>query len=378
MQSDEVARHRKFLTAGVWIIATIGIGFTLSQAKDILGPFALAVLIWLVLEGLARDLAKRIKGLPLWVGHAIAIAVVLGSIALAFGIVRDAVQRFMEASGTYEASLNDAIANVYAMLRLSAPPKIATLLSSSSLWPYAQPVIGVAGDTASTLVLVLIYVGFLYFAGRGWPAKMVNIFPVREDRKRALAVIADIRRAMEQYLWVQTVLSLITSVLTYFTLLAMGLQNALFWSFVIFFLNYIPTLGSVIAAVLPTMFALVQDPHTWPQWMPHAPISAALIVFLGVSLWQFGIGNFVSPRMTGASLNISPLTVLLSLAVWGGIWGGVGVFLSAPLTVLVMIILAEIPGARWIAVLISEDGDPGGRVTTTAPRQPVPEPQPGG
>jgi predicted PurR-regulated permease PerM len=100
--------------------------------------------------------------------------------------------------------------------------------------------------------------------------------------------------------------------------------------------------------------------------MPHGAIACALVVFLGVSVWQFGIGNFVSPRMTGNSLNIAPLTVLLSLAVWGGIWGGIGVFLSAPLTVLVMIILAEIPGARWIAVLISEDGNPGGAIRSAA------------
>jgi predicted PurR-regulated permease PerM len=366
MQADEIARHRKFLTAGVWIIATIGIGYALNQGKDIFGPFALAALIWLVLEGLARELHRRIQGLPLWAGHLIAISGVVIGVALAFGIIRDAVQRFMESSGGYEASLNDSIVNVYAMLGLSEPPKVAALLKSNAVLPFVQPAIEAAQSTAGTLALVMIYIGFLYFAGSAWTTKMVNIFPIREDRKRALHVIADIRRAMERYLWVQTVLSLITSVLTYFTLLAMGLQNALFWSFVIFFLNYIPTLGSIVAAALPTLFALVQDPHTWPPWMPHGAIACALVVFLGVSVWQFGIGNFVSPRMTGNSLNIAPLTVLLSLAVWGGIWGGIGVFLSAPLTVLVMIILAEIPGARWIAVLISEDGNPGGAIRLAA------------
>jgi len=366
MQADEIARHRKFLTAGVWILATIGIGFALYQGRDILGPFALAALIWLVLEGLARELHRRIKGLPLWAGHLVAIAAVVLGAALSFGIIRDAVQRFVNSSASYETSINDSIANVYAMLHLSGPPQIATLLKSNTMMPFVQPAIEAAQSTLGTSVLVMIYIGFLYFAGSHWTTKMVSIFPIREDRKRALHVIADIRRAMEQYLWVQTVLSLITSVLTYFTLLAMGLQNALFWSFVIFFLNYIPTLGSIVAAALPTLFALVQDPHSWPAWMPHGSVPCALVVFLGVSIWQFGIGNFVSPRMTGNSLNIAPLTVLLSLAVWGGIWGGIGVFLSAPLTVLVMIILAEIPGARWIAVLVSEDGNPGGAIRVAA------------
>jgi predicted PurR-regulated permease PerM len=276
----------------------------------------------------------------------------------------------MAASGGYETRLNDSIASVYAMLDLSDPPKVAALMKSSAVLPFVQPALETAQSTAGTLALVMIYIGFLYFAGSSWTTKMVNIFPIREDRKRALHVIGDIRHAMEQYLWVQTVLSLITCVLTYFTLLGMGLENALFWSFVIFFLNYIPTLGSIVAAALPTLFALVQDTHAWPPWMPHGAIACAIVVFLGVSVWQFVIGNFISARMTGNSLNIAPLTVLLSLAVWGGIWGGIGVFLSAPLTVLVMIILAEIPGGRWIAVLISDDGNPGGAIRSAAHRSP--------
>ena len=84
----------------------------------------------------------------------------------------------------------------------------------------------------------------------------------------------------------------------------------------------------------------------------------ALIVFASVSVWQFVIGNFVQPRLMGETLNLSSLVVLISLAVWGAIWGIPGMFLSAPLTVLMMILLAQTPGARWIAILLSADGHP--------------------
>jgi predicted PurR-regulated permease PerM len=80
-------------------------------------------------------------------------------------------------------------------------------------------------------------------------------------------------------------------------------------------------------------------------------------------VWQFLIGNFVSPRMQANSLNLSAVVVLLSLAVWGALWGPPGMFLSAPLTVLIMTVLAQIPGAHWIAVLLSADGNPGGVMT---------------
>ena len=162
---------------------------------------------------------------------------------------------------------------------------------------------------------------------------------------------------MEQYLWVQTSLSIINTSLTYVTLLALGLHNALFWAFVIFVLNYIPTIGSIVAGILPALFAFVQD--DWPAYMPQDELWCAAAVFFGVSIWQFLIGNFLGPRMTSNSLNLSALVVLLSLAIWGALWGLPGMFLSAPLTVLVMIVLAQIPGARWIAVLMSANGNPG-------------------
>jgi predicted PurR-regulated permease PerM len=164
---------------------------------------------------------------------------------------------------------------------------------------------------------------------------------------------------MEQYLWVQTALSIVSTLLTYVTLLIVGLDNALFWAFVIFVLNFIPTVGSIIATILPTLFAVVQPLSAWPDWMPNDSLLCAVIVFLGVSVWQFLIGNFVAPRMQADSLNLSPLVVLLSLAVWGALWGPAGMFLSAPLTVMVMIVLGQVPGARWIAVLLSANGNPG-------------------
>jgi len=208
-------------------------------------------------------------------------------------------------------------------------------------------------------VLVFIYVAFLILTAGAFSNKLDRIFVRPRDRDRARLIGKEVRRAMEQYLWVQTALSVISTSLTYVTLLVIGLDNALFWAFVIFVLNYIPTIGSIIATVLPALFAIVQPLTSWPGWMPDDSLLCGAIVFLGVSVWQFLIGNFVAPRMQAHSLNLSALVVLLSLAVWGALWGPVGMFLSAPLTVMVMIVLAQVPGARWIAVLLSANGNPG-------------------
>jgi AI-2 transport protein TqsA len=114
--------------------------------------------------------------------------------------------------------------------------------------------------------------------------------------------------------------------------------------------NYIPIVGAVAAIVLPAIFALVQ----------FDGFSRALIVLAGLGSITFVVGNILLPRMQGDSLNMDPLVVLLSLAFWGALWGITGMFLSTPLTVLVMVILAQFDGSRWIAILLSADGDPQG------------------
>ncbi len=414
------------MTAGVWIIATVAIGMVLNQGARILAPFAMAIFVWLVMEGFARAIRRPFPNIPDWLAHAFAIAVVAVSIIAFASILRGAIDEFASRAGDYESRINSLIEQTYNMLGLTGDP--ATAAAPATLQPgtpppidpalpaivetlpltpgeaatlspntvpvapvdpapvaaaesassaltqtkpptisdlfYSDTTIGLAQTAANSvsglvgdMVIIMIYVAFLFVTANSFTRKFDNIFARPEDRERARLIGADVRRTMEQYLWVQTSLSIINTSLTYVTLLALGLHNALFWAFVIFVLNYIPTIGSIVAGILPALFAFVQD--DWPAYMPQDELWCAAAVFFGVSIWQFLIGNFLGPRMTSNSLNLSALVVLLSLAIWGALWGLPGMFLSAPLTVLVMIVLAQIPGARWIAVLMSADGNPG-------------------
>jgi predicted PurR-regulated permease PerM len=134
-----------------------------------------------------------------------------------------------------------------------------------------------------------------------------------------------------------------------FLLMALlGLDNALFWAFLIFFLCYIPIIGGAVGIAVPPIFALVQFETFWQAG-----------VLLAV-LWSvhFFVGNVIQPKMQGDSMNIDPIAVLLSLGFWGALWGVPGMFMSTPLTVMAMVILAQFDGTRWIAVLLSHTGDP--------------------
>lgn len=391
MRHSDGINNRTWLTAGIWVIATVAIGMVLHQGARILAPFAMAVFVWLVMEGFARAIRRPFPNLPGWLAYLFAVIIVVMSIVIFIGVIRGAVEEFVTKSADYERHINDIIEQVYTQLNLLAPadaaaaagpvaapgeaipavpipnpeaamsaqpPTVAQLLSSN-----ATSIAQIAGNVASSLVgdmvLVFIYVAFLIVSAGAFSKQLDEIFKRPKDRTRARLIGQDIRHTMEQYLWVQTALSIVSTLLTYVTLLIIGLDNALFWAFVIFVLNFIPTVGSIIATILPTLFAVVQPLSAWPDWMPNDSLLCAVIVFLGVSVWQFLIGNFVAPRMQADSLNLSPLVVLLSLAVWGALWGPAGMFLSAPLTVMVMIVLGQVPGARWIAVLLSANGNPG-------------------
>lgn len=177
---------------------------------------------------------------------------------------------------------------------------------------------------------------------------MVGLFPHHAERNEAMAAFRRIRDGVEQYLWVQTVTGLIIAVASWIAMMAIGLDNAVFWAFLIFIASYIPVIGGAVGILAPPVFALIQFESFWP----------AIVLLAVLQAIQFVVGNIILPRMQGDSLNMDPIVVLLSTAFWGLIWGMTGMFLSTPLTVMVMVILAQFDGTRWLAVLLSADGQP--------------------
>ncbi|MFN7055353.1 AI-2E family transporter [Hyphomonas sp.] len=345
---------------GIWIIATGVIIALLYAGRDILATFALAVFLFLIIEGFASVIDNASRTLRIGAARLIAILLVIAGFVGFIVLMANGVAEFSRDSGEYEEKINGLIAAVYGVAGITEAPTLTQLLFNESGQRFfatiANSVSGLSGD----LVLILIYVGFLFAAQSMWTQKLDNVFPDPDRRDQVRRIGNDARVAIEKYLWTQTVISALITALTYVSLVMLGVQNALFLSALIFVLNYIPTIGSIVAALVPPLFALVQPGV--PSWVPgdgnDASYIYAAIVFAIVSLWQFSIGNFVQPRMMGDSLNLSALVVLLALAIWGVIWGIPGMFLSAPLTVLMMILFAQSEGTRWIAILLSADGLP--------------------
>ncbi|MCW8835919.1 MAG: AI-2E family transporter, partial [Rhodospirillales bacterium] len=208
-------------------------------------------------------------------------------------------------------------------------------------------VAGSLTSLAGNAGIILIYVLFLLIEQRTFDQKLTHLFTNRDKERKTREILGHIQEDIQAYLWIKTLTSLLTGAIAYGILLLVGVDYAAFWAFIIFLLNYIPTIGSLVATTFPALLALVQFDTTIP----------AIIVIISLGAVQFAIGNLLEPRMMGRSLNISPLIVLLSLALWGNVWGVVGMFICVPITVALMIVCANFPETRPIAVMLSGNGE---------------------
>ena len=330
------------------ILAVIAAGAALYWLRGILTPLALAVFLAVMIDGFARVLRSR---LPVISERAALILAIVLSVVL-FGVsglvIADNASTFVGQLVAYTPRLNNLIAQVAGLFGMEVPPTINELFAqlnvSAYLGDFAKGLQGFASDA----FFILIYLGFIIASRRGFQRKVIGLFPHQAERKEALAAFRRIRDGVERYLWVQTVTGLMIAVASWIAMVAIGLDNAVFWAFLIFIASYIPVIGGAVGILAPPIFALIQFETFWP----------AVILLAVLQAIQFVVGNIVLPRMQGDSLNMDPVVVLLSLAFWGLIWGMTGMFLSTPLTVMAMVILAQFDGARWLAVLLSADGQP--------------------
>jgi predicted PurR-regulated permease PerM len=348
------------------ILAAIAGGAVLYVLADILTPLALALFLAVMIDGFARVLQARLPVVSARL--AMPLAIILSVLIFAGGafFIVDNATSFAAQLVAYTPRLNGLIARVADLVGVDVPPTLTQLVQQLNPASYLGQVARGLQSFASTAAFTLVYLGFILASRRGWERKVVGLFPTREERHEAVAAFLRIRNGVEQYLWVQTVTGLMIAIASWIAMVSVGLDNALFWAILIFIASYIPLVGGIIAVTAPPVFALVQFESLWQ----------AIVLFVVLQVIGMFVGNVVQPRMQGRSLNIDPIVLLLALAFWSVVWGLTGAFLSTPLTTMLMVILAQFPGARWVAVLLSADGDPAQLKTQPSddPSDPSPAP----
>ncbi|WP_298746969.1 AI-2E family transporter [uncultured Brevundimonas sp.] len=332
-------------------IAVVASGAAVYWLRDILTPLAMAIFLLIMIDGVKRFIEDRTPVPSRLAGAAALIVVILGFF-LSIGVIANgALNFFDEASGVTTRigpRLDQILYDVWRLFGADTAPTASELVAQLDIRSYLAVFARQAQGVVTGAVFVLIYLAFLLASQAGFRRKLVTMFPDRTARGEALEVFHRVRGGVEGYLWVQTVTGVLICACAWGLMRAVGLQNAEFWTFVIFIVGFIPVLGGAVAGLVPPLFALVQFETYWQ----------AVVLLAGLQAILFVSGNIIQPRMQGDNQNIDPVVVLLSLAFWGKIWGVVGMFLSTPLAVMAMAILAEFRGSRWMAILLSGDGEP--------------------
>ena len=333
---------------GILVLAVIATGAALLWLRPILTPLMLALFLMVLVDELARRVHRRLPRLG--EGAALAVSlVVLAVVFTALGVfVFQNASSFIGELMSRGPRLGARIGGVIAGFGVHMPAKVLHTLNRLDPTVYIGPLAVSAQAVLVEAVLTMIYLGFLLASRGGIGRKIVTLFPTHDKREQARELFERIRIGIERYVWVQTVTGLMIAACCWVLMAALGLENATFWALFIFLTSYVPMIGAAVGILAPVAFALLQFSSPW----------TAVILLGGLEVVFFVIGNMVLPRMQGRSLNLDPVVLLLSLAFWGALWGLPGAFLSSPLTVMAMVILAQFASTRWIAVLLSGDGEP--------------------
>lgn len=341
-------QHSSVTRNALVMLAVVAGGAALWWMQAILTPLAIAVFLLILVDGFARLLSRHAHFLPEWAMLPTAIGIMLVATGVTLVIVAGNAAGFTAQLLREGPRLNVVLAQGAALFGVTVPPTVQSLADQLNPTRYLGQVVAAMQSFGAGLLYALIYLGFLIASRSGFRRKAVALFPNLDELQSATSVFIRIRDGVERYLWIQTVAAFSIAVCSWAAMAALGLNNAVFWAFLIFVASYIPVLGGFIGALLPPLFALLQFAEYW----------RAIVLFCALQAIFFVIGSVIQPKMQRDGLNIDPVVVLLSLTLWGAIWGVAGMFLSTPLTVMLIIVLAQFDGSRWIAILLSGDGRP--------------------
>ncbi|MCW5733682.1 MAG: AI-2E family transporter [Enhydrobacter sp.] len=335
--------------AALWAIVIAASTYLLVAGRGLLLPIVLGFTLWYMVDSLADVFEEpRIAGvhLPRPIALLAAVLAMGGLVWIVGRTISRNVTAVVATAPAYEGRLQKLIDRGASMLGMEQAPTISELFDRISLADTLGSIATAAASIVSVAGIVLIYAGFLFVEQVQFRRKLAIIFEGRAHQARLQSVLQQIDRDIRVYVRIKTTLAVITSGLAYAVMAWVGVDFAGFWAVMVFFFYYIPTIGSILAIVAPALLTLVQFDHLTPF----------LIVLFVFGTIQVVTANVVEPAIMGRSLNLSPLVVIVSLMVWGTIWGVVGMFLCVPITVVLLIVLAQFETTRPIAILLSADG----------------------
>lgn len=339
--------RRSAIEPCIVVITVLVVGLILSKAAQVAIPLMLAFILALLLAPVIK--AGGRSHIPPVV-MVIFVLAALVAVCLPLGILLNSkLQGMMRILPAYYSKL---VAIGQTLLNEWNIPKDfwAEINWYNTVGRYLSGLTGFLLHWIGTLVMIMIFLVFMLLESPYMGNRLKMAF-----KGRTGVVVGEVGEKIvtqiSKYLRTLAVISFATGFCVWVALALLGIDFAITWGLLAFFLNFIPTIGSIMASIPPILIALVQF---YPNWVPCVLTALALLAI------QMTIGNIMTPKIMGDALDLSPVVILISLMFWGLIWGFAGALLSVPIAVMIKIICENIPRLRFVAMLMCSAKDGSG------------------
>ena len=331
--------YKSILTISGIIIIFAG----LKIADKIVVPFFLSMFIAILAFPLLNFFQSKKINNPLSVSLVL-ITIITASLSIA-ALIGTSLNSFRKSLPEYKEKIYYEIDKISIIAE-----KYGLHIDSNFLYDYVDPTfimqsvantISAFGNVLTNYFLILFIVMFTLLEAAGFSNKLKLAF---KNSSNSITNFHIFSENMNKYISIKTIVSIITGFLIYICLSFIGLDHAIMWALIAFFLNYIPNIGSIIASIPAIIIALIQF-----------NIYYALLVALVYLIINIVMGSIVEPKYLGKELGLSTLIIFLSLIFWGWLLGPVGMLLSVPLTMIMKIALESNDDTRWISILLGRN-----------------------
>jgi predicted PurR-regulated permease PerM len=324
----------------VALACVIVILFGIRASASILNPILLAAVITITVLPVPNKLTKR--GVPGWLSMVLSILMVVMLLALVIATIFFSVAKLSAELPMYE---EEATTQATEDLSSTGDATLSIEIEqvTNSIGPLVESFLASILNILVTFGLALVIFFFMISAALALPTpSRMGLDPGSSIIKRVAQLTEDVRK----YMTVLTGINFMVGLGDIIFLLILGVDYALLWGLLAWFMGYIPSIGFIIALIPPVLMAYAEF-----------GLPTALIVAIGYILINGSIQNFVQPKIMGNRLKISPLVVFVGLFVWGYLLGGIGAILAVPMTLLVLIVMENFEGTRPIAILMRYTGE---------------------
>ena len=326
--------------------AVIVVAYGLQAAKAVLVPFLIAVFLALIT---VRPMLWMQKHRVPAILAALLIVCMIVLILFAVGaIVGTSLAEFTAALPAYQQRLDALVQEVFEFIARTfnddeSVQSLGDMIDPGWAMGLAATILNALKDVLTNVFLIVFTVIFMLLEASTFGTKVEAAFGRRTDTlESARTFLTNLGR----YLGIKTLVSAATGATAGFVTWIVGVDFPLLWAMLAFLLNYVPTIGSIIAAIPPVLLALVS--------LGLGEATATMVGFIGINVL---FGNFLEPRLMGYGVGISPLVVFIGLVLWGWIFGPVGMLLSVPLTMTLKRALESDERTRWMAILLGSERD---------------------